>query len=396
MFLKLLVMLFMSLCAIKAQRSTQDVFMMEYFQRRILEMEERLISCNQDLQSMNQRMYDMSAEMRGQVRSVNVLKSEIEGYVDSLATRVDRVERDVEYLHTKLPDTSSVEISDSLLDQQVKEAQSKRKAVIIQGKECSTRFSGIKSQKIVKKAGDVVGSWLKDPTVDSSKIYFFSGSRNNTLLQFGSLKSFTDSNSTTKHKVIQLPRPWQGTGHAVYDGFVYYHNADTRNEVLKVSLVNRTVADRMLLPAAGRIPTYGLAPHTFLDFAVDELGLWVIHADPDFGGNLVITKLDSRSLSVEHTWDTTCKSHNAEGAFIVCGTMYVVYNSHSGGRSSIQCLFDIHDSVWTEELPVMYFPKRYSSHSSMHYHPQDKQIYAWDDGYQTMYQLDVKKKLQVT
>lgn len=76
----------------------------------------------------------MSAEMRGQVRSVNVLKSEIEGYVDSLATRVDRVERDVEYLHTKLPDTSSVEISDSLLDQQVKEAQSKRKAVIIQGK----------------------------------------------------------------------------------------------------------------------------------------------------------------------------------------------------------------------------------------------------------------------
>ncbi|XP_053487560.1 olfactomedin-like protein 3A [Ictalurus furcatus] len=396
MFLKLLVMLFMSLYDVKAQRSTQDVFMMEYFQRRILEMEERLISCNQDLQSMNQRMYDMSAEMRGQVRNVNVLKSEIQGYVDSLATRVDRVERDVEYLHTKLPDTSSVEISDSLLDQQVKEAQSKRKAVIIQGKECSTRFSGIKSQKIVKKAGDVVGSWLKDPTVDSSKIYFFSGSRNNTLLQFGSLKSFTDSNSTTKHKVIQLPRPWQGTGHAVYDGFVYYHNADTRNEVLKVSLVNRTVADRMLLPAAGRIPTYGLAPHTFLDFAVDKLGLWVIHADPDFGGNLVITKLDSRSLSVEHTWDTTCKSHNAEGAFIVCGTMYVVYNSHSGGRSSIQCLFDIHDSVWTEELPVMYFPKRYSSHSSMHYHPQDKQIYAWDDGYQTIYQLDVKKKLQVT
>lgn len=76
----------------------------------------------------------MSAEMRGQVRSVNTLKSEIQSYVDSLATRVDRVERDVEYLHNKLPDTSSIEISDSLLDQQVKEAKSKGKAVIIQGK----------------------------------------------------------------------------------------------------------------------------------------------------------------------------------------------------------------------------------------------------------------------
>ncbi|KAK3535614.1 hypothetical protein QTP70_017804 [Hemibagrus guttatus] len=398
MFLKLLAMLFLSLGAVRAQRYTPDVFMMGYFERRILEMEERLTRCDQDIQKVNQRMYDMSTEMRGQVGAVNVIKSEIHDYVESLATRVDRVERDVEYLHNKLPDTSSIEISDSLLDQQLKETQSKREAVILQGKECSTRFSGIKSQKILKKAGDVVGSWLKDPTTTSgsSKIYFFSGSRNNTLLQFGSLKSFTDSNTTIKPKVIQLPRPWQGTGHAVYDGFVYYQNADTQNEVLKVSLVNRTVADRMLVPTAGRIPTYGLSPHTFLDFAVDEMGLWVIHADPDIGGNLVLTKLDSKSLSIENTWDTACKSHNAEGAFVVCGILYVVYNAHSGGRSSIQCLFDIHDTIWIEELPVMYFPKPYSSHSSMHYHPHDKQIYAWDDGYQTVYHLDLKKLLQVT
>ncbi|XP_053361050.1 olfactomedin-like protein 3A [Clarias gariepinus] len=396
MYLKLLALLFLSCGAIRAQRSTQDAFMMEYFQRRLLEMESRLIRCDQDLQSVNQRMYEMSAQMRGQVRTVNTLKSEIQSSVDSLATRMERVERDVEYLQNKLPDTSSVEISDYLLDQQVKEAQRKGKAVIIQGTECSIRFSGIKSQKILKKAGDVVGSWLKDPATDPSKVYLFSGSRNNTLLQFSSLKTFTESNLTSTPKLIQLPRSWQGTGHAVYNGFVYYHNADTRNEVLKVNLVDRTVADRMILPTAGRMPTYGLSPHTFLDFAVDEMGLWVIYADPDIGGNLVLTKLDTKSLSVEHTWDTACKSHNAEGAFVICGTMYVVYNSHSGGRSSVQCLFDIHDTVLTEELPAMYFPKRYSSHSFMHYDLQDKQIYAWDDGYQTIYQLDLKNKLQVT
>lgn len=83
-------------------------------------------------------MYEMSAQMRGQVRTVNTLKSEIQSSVDSLATRMERVERDVEYLQNKLPDTSSVEISDYLLDQQVKEAQRKGKAVIIQGtgKQC--------------------------------------------------------------------------------------------------------------------------------------------------------------------------------------------------------------------------------------------------------------------
>lgn len=92
------------------------------------------MKCDLDLQKVNQRMYDLSAEMRGQTRSLDVLKSEIQSYVDNLATRADRVERDIEYLHSKLPDASSVEISDSLLDQQVKEAQSKGKAVIVQGK----------------------------------------------------------------------------------------------------------------------------------------------------------------------------------------------------------------------------------------------------------------------
>ncbi|KAI4904612.1 hypothetical protein NFI96_005737, partial [Prochilodus magdalenae] len=461
-----------------------------------LPLPERLNRCDQDLQSFNQKVYDMSTEMRGQLRSVNALKSEIHGHVDSLALRVDRVERDVEYLQNKIPDSSDVEIEESVIEQQEKEAQQKKKA-ILQGKalrvpftgtkgpsltpepqphtitppppnftpgtvqsgstngcdgvvpdchgvtqngsgsssgtspalvlvevtnesvcggtvvstkmngllsrvtrpdslvsldHCSTHLSSIKSQKIVKKAGDVTGSWMKDPTKGSSRIYFFSGPRNSTLLEFVSLKAFTDTNWTRKAEIITLPLPWQGTGHVVYNGFIYYHHADTRNEVLKVHLLNRTVTDRMLLPGAGRMPAYGLSPHSLLDLAVDELGLWAIHADPDFGGNLVVTKLDSSSLAVEHTWDTNCKSHDAEGAFIICGTMYVVYNSHSGGRSTIKCLFDIHDNVLTEGMPAIFFPKRYTSHSGMHYHPKEKQVYAWDDGYQTIYKLDTKRK----
>lgn len=163
--------------------------------------------------------------------------------------------------------------------------------------------------------------------------------------------------------------------------------------MLKLHILNGTIADRMLLPNAGRMPAYELSPHTFLDFAVDEIGLWVIHADPDFGGNLVITKLDSNSLAVEHTWDTSCKSSDAEGAIIVCGTLYVVYNSRSGGRSSIQCLYDIHDTILPDDIPVIFFPKRYASHSAMHYHPEESQVYAWDDGYQTIYKLEMGRKL---
>lgn len=368
--------------------------MMEYFQRRIVELEERLIRCDQNLQNVNQKMYDMSSEMRAQLRTVNALKSEIQVFMDGLSSRVERVERDVEYLHEKIPDASGVEISETLLEQQVKEAQTRRRVVMTRGKECVLDLASVRSQKIVSKQGDAVGSWMKDPTKDSTKIYFFSGSKNDTLLEFPSLKLFTDF--FRKSESLQLPRPWQGTGHVVYGGFVFYHNADTRNEVLKVHLLNRTIVDRMLVPAAGRVPVYELSPHTYLHFVVDELGLWVLHADPDFGGNLVMTKLDAGSLAVEHTWDTHCKSHNAEGAFIICGTLYVVYNSRAGGRSSVQCLYDVHDTMDHDESPLIYFPKRYASHSGINYNPQDRLLYGWDDGYQTIYKLDMKRRLQVT
>lgn len=374
----------------QAQRTTPD-FIMEYFQRQLQQMEGRLIKCEQDFQHFSQRMYDMSKEIHDQTGKMNILRSEVKSNVDTFALRLDRVERDVEYLQNKIPDTAQVDIEDSLLERQVIEEKLKRTSVIPKDKDCSSELVGIKSLKIVKKAGDVNGAWMKDPTKGSAKIYFFSGDRNGTILAFNSLKAFTDTNSTKKMEIISLPFPWHGTGHVVYNGFVYYHHADTNNEILKVHLNNRTVVDRVLLHGAGRMPVYSLSPHTLLDLAVDEMGLWSIHADPDYSGNLVITKLDHNSLAVEHTWDTNCNSRDAEAAFMICGTLYVVYNSHYGGRSSIQCLFDIHDTIYIESIPVRFFPKRYTSHSALRFHPKDKQLYAWDDGYQTIYKLDIKK-----
>ncbi|KAK5602260.1 hypothetical protein CRENBAI_014445 [Crenichthys baileyi] len=107
-------------------------------------------------------------------------------------------------------------------------------------------------------------------------------------------------------------------------------------------------------------------------------------------------KLRDISLAVEYTWDTQCRSHDAEGAFLICGTLYVVYNTRYGGRSTIQCLYDIHDTIHSNESPVMFFPKRYTSHSSIHYHPGDKQLYAWDDGYQTIYKVETRSNAQMT
>uniref|UniRef100_A0A673YEN7 Olfactomedin like 1 n=1 Tax=Salmo trutta TaxID=8032 RepID=A0A673YEN7_SALTR len=311
---------------------------------------------------------DLSTKVRGQLASMEVHRTEVKTQVDNVAKRVERAEREVEYLENKTPNQPHIEVEEALMEEQMKDAQ-KKKVKITLGTDCNITLIGVKSLMIVKKAGD-----------GSAKIYFFSGNKNNTVLEFKSLKTFTEGRHAQAHP-IQLPFPWQGTGHVVYNGFLYYHRADTPNQILKVHLLNRTVADSMLQAGV-------------------ELGLWVIYSDPEFGGNLVITKLDKSSLAVEHTWDTTCTSRDAESALMICGTLYAVYNSCCGGRSSIQCLYDIHDPIHSEESPVLFFPKHYTNHYSMHYHPKDKQLYAcycytWDDGYQTIYKVDLKSKAEV-
>ncbi|XP_036391598.1 olfactomedin-like protein 3A isoform X1 [Megalops cyprinoides] len=376
-----------------AQR--QEMVMMQYFEGRMNQLEDRLAKCDQDMQNYEQKLYDLSKEVRGRLEALNVFKAEVKSQVESAVMRVERVERELEYLETEGPKQPCVEIDETLLEQQVKEEQQKKKVQINLGTDCNMALSAVKSLKIVKRAGDANGSWLKDPSKGSGKVYFFSGSKNSTFLEFTSMKNFTEGNFSQAARRIQLPFPWQGTGHAVYNGFLYYHRADTANEILKVHIHNLTVNDRTLLQGAGRMPAYSLSPHTFIDLAVDELGLWAIHADSDFGGNLVLTKLDKSSLGVEHTWDTPCKSRDAEGAFVICGTLYVVYNSRYGGRSTVQCLYDVYDTIHSEDTPLLFFPKRYATHSSMHYHPKEKLLYSWDEGYQTVYKLETKKKNKV-
>ncbi|KAI9538052.1 hypothetical protein NQZ68_019393 [Dissostichus eleginoides] len=397
--LVVLLSFYLTVGSVHSQGSPHDSFIIQYLERRLSQMEERMNQCEQKTVGVTQKTYDLSSEIRGYLSTLNIVRSEVQSEMDSVSARVDRVERELEYLENKIPTQTDIEMEEALLQQQIKAAELdllKKKAKIRVEKDCSIGLSQIKSLKIVKKAGDTYGSWFKDPSQGSAKVYLLSGISNNTLLEYDSLHSFIESNTTTPVKVLQLPFHWIGTGQVVYNGFLYYHKADTPNQILKVDLLNGTMVDSTLVPGAGRLPVYSLNPNTYLDVAVDELGLWVIHADPEYGGNLVITKLDKGSLAVEYTWDTQCRSRDAEGAFLICGTLYVVYNTRYGGRSTIQCLYDIHDIIHSDESPVMFFPKRYTSHSSIHYHPGDKQLYAWDDGYQTIYKVETRRNDQVT
>lgn len=57
------------------------------------------------------------------VRTVVLHRSEVKSQVDGMSARVDRVERELEYLENKIPSQSDIEMDEALLEQQIKAAE---------------------------------------------------------------------------------------------------------------------------------------------------------------------------------------------------------------------------------------------------------------------------------
>ncbi|KFP91143.1 Olfactomedin-like 3, partial [Apaloderma vittatum] len=228
--------------------------------------------------------------------------------------------------------------------------------------DCSDTIASVRAMKILKRFGSTSGLWTKDAAGNSEKIYVFDGTANDTVYVFPRMRELT------------LFRSFQ---------------------VIKFNLANKTVVDSSVFPAEEQIPVFGLSPFTYIEVAADEEGLWAIYATKEDEKNICLAKLDPTSLDIEQMWDTPCPRENAEGAFVVCGALHVVYNTRLPSRSRVQCVFDVSGTLAPEDASLVYFPKRYGSHSRMKYSPRERQIYAWDDGYQIIYRMEMKKKLEV-
>lgn len=261
--------------------------------------------------------------------------------------------------------------------------------------DCRDMISSIKAMKTLKRVGGPKGMWTKDTSSSSGKVYVFNGTDDDTIYEFTSVQDFTRSPGTSLAKQLKLPSAWRGTGHVVYNSHVYYVKQADEVTVVKFDMKNNSATDSAVFPVQDHIPVYDLSSETAMDLAVDEEGLWAIYATRQNDRYISLAKMDANTLDIEQMWDTTCPRENAEAAFVICGMLYVVYNTQQPGRSRVQCVFDVNEMVTNEEAPLVYFPKRYGTHASLKYNPQEQLLYAWDDGYQILYKLDMKKKLEI-
>lgn len=235
--------------------------------------------------------------------------------------------------------------------------------------------------------------WTRDPR--SSKVYVFNGTSGDAVLQFSSVRDFSRSIGVDGSGTIRLPSEWSGPGSAVYNGYLYYVKQDAGADVhvVKYDLLSGSVSDSAMFPLESKASVYGLNPETVADLAADDEGLWLLYASGDSEPNISLAKMDAATLDIEQIWDTRCPRENAEASFVICGTVYVVYNTRLASRSRVQCVFDVNDVVISEEAPLLYFPRRYGAHASLKYNPEERQLYGWDDGYQIIYRLTMKRKL---
>ncbi|NXD21546.1 OLFL1 protein, partial [Spelaeornis formosus] len=372
----------------------QDAALLSYIEQRFLSLEKRLEKCNQDAQEYADEFREFSTALLSRLAALSTDKAELRREIEDLLMRMEHTQRDIDYFGSVTDSNACVEVHEDLLEQQLlEEAEEKKRLKLMLNASCDYVLTGIRSLKVVKKTGGKHGSWMKDPGKKHTKIYFFSGSVNNVILEFASVMAFMENTQTPKARRVPLPLPWEGTGHVVYQGFLFYHRHGSLNEIVKFNIQRRSVAGQMLLPGAGRIPAYQLSPQTKIDLAVDEQGLWALHAEPETGGNIVITKINAVAMAVEHSWDTPCSSRDAEAAFMACNSLHVVYNSPSGGSSRIQCVHDVLDALNAYTNPGLPFPRRQGGHSTLHYNPKEKQLFAWGDGSQIVYKLHTEQKV---
>ncbi|XP_078513532.1 olfactomedin-4 isoform X1 [Lissotriton helveticus] len=175
----------------------------------------------------------------------------------------------------------------------------------------------------------------------------------------------------------------QGSGSAVYDGFLYY-NCHASPDMCKVDVTTNKLVLRKSLPGAvfnNRFSYAGVAWQD-IDFAVDESGLWVIYSTEASTGNIVISKLNETTLTVEKTWQTRQYKPSVTNAFIACGVLYAFRPINTRKEE----LFYSFDTKTEQErtLSIM-IDKALETMQSINYSPSDHRLYVYSDGYHVIY-----------
>uniref|UniRef100_A0A8C6R0Q3 Olfactomedin 4 n=2 Tax=Nannospalax galili TaxID=1026970 RepID=A0A8C6R0Q3_NANGA len=241
------------------------------------------------------------------------------------------------------------------------------------------------------------GAWGRDysPQQPERTLYWVAPlNTDGKLLEYYRLYNTLDDLLLYSHTQEYRIAYGQGGGTVAYNNSLYVNWYGSGN-IAKINLNTNKVDINQRLPSAvyNNRFSYANVGWQDIDLAVDEQGLWVIHATEASTGNIVISKLNDTSLEVLNTWVTKQYKPSVSNAFIVCGVLYATRTLNTRAEE----IFYYYDTnTGREGNLAITIRKMQETIQSINYHPFDQKLYVYNDGYLLTYDLIFLQKPQRT
>ncbi|EDX02669.1 uncharacterized protein LOC6525739 [Drosophila yakuba] len=227
-----------------------------------------------------------------------------------------------------------------------------------------------------KVVNEKFGSWLRDPSPDCDREKTFVTNENDpyNLFEFTTRIQYR-MNSIPRRK-YEIQEGFHGNAHVVFNGSFYYQQKNS-DLVVKLDLTSLKKITTQLpyagVAAANRLYT---TDYNYMDFNVDEVGLWVIYSTYH-SNNTLVAKLDAETLKMQYNFNITLDHHQFGEMFIVCGNLYAI-DSGTDKNTQIRYVVDLYKGkLLNTNLP---FSNPFSHTTTVGYNPLTVELYSWDKG----------------
>ncbi|XP_076175562.1 uncharacterized protein LOC143150891 isoform X2 [Ptiloglossa arizonensis] len=249
---------------------------------------------------------------------------------------------------------------------------------------------------------DHYGSWMHDASSRSDgfsdKLWVTRKNDTSFIFEYKSKDHFKNASSYS----IALPYPFQGNGHVVYNRSFFY-NPINRSSIFRFNLHSTSdhVCDKEFSRCELHLPellvnttNYLYTPNhnfNYVDFNVDENGLWIIYGLPS--NNTVVVKIDATNMNIQYAWNISIDNHKFGEMFIAGGVLYAVH-SVTEETMKIRLAFDLYKNV---TIPVhLSFTNPYHKTTAVSYNHKTKELYTWNKGNQLAYPIKYQGFANVT
>lgn len=223
----------------------------------------------------------------------------------------------------------------------------------------------------VSETESTFGSWMKDTALlHDERIWVAEHFSGRVVKEYKSISSFQNGTFT----VVDVRKFFQGCGHTVHNGSLYYHIAGTPT-IARFHFETRRLHTLTVDNALHHSLAYLLQnSKTYFKVAADENGLWLIFAS-SVDDVIMVGQLDQKTFSVTSYVNTTYPRAKAGNAFIACGVLYVTDTKDARVSFAFDLLKGKPVNVTFDLRPpggVL---------AMLSYSPKDRHLYMWDNGY---------------